>query len=103
MTHSFLFVTCPNHKYAEKISEILLKKKLIACANLLPTKSKYWWKGRIEKHLEVLMILKTKTKLYSRIKNEIKRLHPYDSPEIISFKIDKGNKDYLNWISEVVK
>jgi len=103
MSYTFLFVTCSNYKSADKISEALLKKRLIACVNILPVKSKYWWKNKIEMKLEVLMILKTNTKLYQQIKNEIEKLHPYDVPEIISFKINKGNKKYLNWISEVVK
>lgn len=104
MTYSVLFVTCPNMKSAEIISDVLLKKKLVACVNILPvTKSEYWSKGKIESHSEVLMIVKTKTNLYSQIEKEVKKLHPYTVPEIISFKIDKGNKDYLNWISEVIK
>lgn len=103
MSYIFLFITCPNYKSADKISETLLKKKLIACANLLPIKSKYWWKNKMEKHSEILMILKTKTGLYSPVEKEVKKLHPYDAPEIISFKINKGNKDYLNWISSVTK
>jgi len=103
MTYSILFIACPNYKSADKISEVLLKKKFIACVNTLSIKSKYWWEGKVEKHSEVLMILKTKTTFYSQVEKEIKKLHPYDVPEIISFKIDKGNKAYLNWISEVTK
>lgn len=102
MTYSVLFVTCPNLKTARKISASLLKKKLVACINILPiVKSEYWWKSKIESHSEVLMIMKTKTNLYNRIEKEVKKLHPYDVVEIISFKIDKGNKDYLDWISKV--
>ncbi len=104
LSYSVLFITCPNYKSAKKISQHLLKKKLVACVNILPViRSEYWWKDKIENHSEVLMILKTKTKLYSQIEKEVKRMHPYNVPEIISFKIDKGNKDYLNWISEVIK
>lgn len=104
MTYSVFFITCPNFKSAKKITEHLLKKKLVACVNILPViKSEYWWKDKIENHSEVLMIVKTKTNLYNQIEREVKKLHPYTVPEIISFKIDKGNKDYLNWISEVTK
>lgn len=41
--------------------------------------------------------------VYSEIEKGIKKLHPYTVPEIISFKIHKGNKSYLDWISEVTK
>ena len=104
MSYSILFVTCPDSRSARKISDSLLKKKLVACVNTVSRiKSEYWWKGKIKDHLEVLMIAKTKTKLYSQIEKEVKKLHPYTVPEIISFKITKGNKGYLNWISEVTK
>jgi hypothetical protein len=32
----FLYVTFPNQKIAKKISQMLIKQKLIACANILP-------------------------------------------------------------------
>ena len=104
MTHSIILITSPNFKSAKKITDHLLNEKLVACVSILPIiKSKYWWKGKIESHSEVLMILKTKTNLYKEIEKEVKNLHPYTVPEIISFKIDKSNKDYLNWISGVTR
>ena len=104
MMHTVLFITCPNLKSAKKITRRLLNKNLVACVNILPIiRSEYWLKGKIESHSEVLMIIKTKTKLYQQIEKEVKKLHPYTVPEIISFKIDKGNEDYLNWISSVTK
>ncbi|MEM5797195.1 MAG: divalent-cation tolerance protein CutA [Candidatus Aenigmatarchaeota archaeon] len=104
MGYSILFATCPNFKSAKKISKNLLNKKIVACVNILPIiKSEYWWKGKIESHSEVLMIMKTKTNLYKQVEKEVKKMHSYTIPEIISFKIDKGNKDYLDWISSVMK
>ena len=104
MSYSILFITCPNFKSANKISRHLLKEKLVACVNIIPViKSEYRWKGKIESHSEVLMIGKSKTSLYKQVETKVKKLHPYTIPEIISFKIDKGNKDYLDWISEVTK
>lgn len=104
MSYSILFIACPNLKSAKRISQHLLKEKLVACVNILPViKSEYWWKGKIESHSEVLMIVKTKTDLYQHVEKEVKKLHPYTVPEIISFEIDRGNKDYLNWISEATK
>jgi len=98
-----IFTTCPNKKCAEKISTILVKKKLVACVNIISNvKSIYWWEEKIEKSSEVLLIMKTKEKLFSSIKEEILKNHPYKIPEIICLKIEKGNEKYLNWIEEVV-
>lgn len=99
-----IFVTCPHRKSANKIADALLKKKLIACANIVSNlKSKYWWKGKIESSDETLLIMKTKRKLFNTAKKEIKSLHPYDVPEIICVRIAEGSKDYLNWVKGATK
>lgn len=99
-----IFVTCPDRKSANKIADALLKKKLIVCANIVSNvKSKYWWKGKIESSDETMLIMKTKRKLFSTAKKEIKSLHPYDVPEIICVRIAEGSKDYLNWIGSMTK
>ncbi len=104
MTYSILFITCPNLKSSQKISRHLLNERLVACVNILPAvKSEYLWEGKIESHSEILMIVKTKTKLLKHIEREVKRMHPYTVPEILSFKVDNGSESYLSWISEVVK
>jgi periplasmic divalent cation tolerance protein len=99
-----IFITCPNEKTAEKISMNLLKKKLVACVNTIPkVKSMYWWEGKIEKSYESLLIIKTKDELFNSLNREVIKMHPYEVPEVICVKINKGNKKYLDWIKEVTK
>ncbi|MEM5879183.1 MAG: divalent-cation tolerance protein CutA [Candidatus Aenigmatarchaeota archaeon] len=99
-----IFTTCPNEKSAERIAINLLKKRLIACVSIISKiKSFYWWQKKIEKSSEVLMMMKTKGDLFSLVKKEILKIHPYSVPEIICLKIEKGNEKYLKWIEEVVK
>jgi len=96
-----IFVTCPDGKTAEKLGEILLKKRLAACINVIYTiKSLYWWKKKIEKNHEVLMIIKTREKLVDDLIKTVKKLHPYETPEIIAIPIKKGLKNYLEWIKK---
>jgi len=97
-------VTCVSMKEAKSISERLLKKRLIACANILSgVESKFWWKGKINKAGEILVMMKTKKENFRKIENEIKRLHSYEVPEIIAVPVTTGSRDYLNWIRESVK
>lgn len=99
-----IFTTCPDKKTANKIADALLKKKLVACANILPgVTSKYWWKGKIERSREVMMIMKTRRSLFGKAKKEIQSLHLYDVPEILCVRIAEGSKDYLKWIKNVTK
>ncbi|MEK6943503.1 MAG: divalent-cation tolerance protein CutA [Nanoarchaeota archaeon] len=96
-----VYVTCKNSKEAEKISFYLLKKKLIACANIFPVESVYLWKGKITKSKETVLIAKTINKNLKKAENEIKRMHSYEIPCIL--KINAGaNKEYLNWIKKEI-
>jgi len=94
-----ILVTCGSKKESEKIVDRLLKKRLAACANLISrVESRFWWKGRIERGGEVLVILKTRADKFVRIEREIKRIHSYEVPEIIALPIVAGNKEYLDWL-----
>jgi periplasmic divalent cation tolerance protein len=96
-----VFVTTANAFEAKKISDAVLSKKLAACAGLLKgLNSHYWWRGRVERAREVLIIMKTRQKLFNRLAAEIKKNHSYRVPEIIAFPIIAGNTDYLKWIDE---
>jgi len=98
-----VFVTAPSAQEAKKISSIILNNKLAACANLFNgMDSSYWWRGKIERSRETMIIMKTKQKLFSRLSAEIKKNHSYEVPEIIALPIIAGSADYLKWIDESV-
>ncbi len=86
---------------AKLIANTLVKDKLAACVNIIPQiKSVYSWNNEItEDYDEYLMIIKTKKELFENVKNKIVEFHPYEVPEIISFDITNGGKNYLDWIN----
>ena len=97
--YAIAMVTCPDEETAERISEVILQKRLGACVNVMPgITSRYWWKGKIEKDSEVLMLIKTKEALLEKIEETVKEHHPYDVPEVIAVPIAFGSSEYLNWI-----
>ena len=98
---SVCFVTAPSMEVAKKIGSALVQKRLIACCNILGNcVSIYEWEGKVECDDEHLMILKTRTEHVSKIIDEVKSLHPYDCPEVISFVQGEGNPAYLKWLQE---
>ena len=102
--YAIIYVTTKNQEEAEKIADHLLRRKLVACANMIDgIKSTYWWRGKIEKDTECLMILKTKASLYTSIEKYIKEHHSYKVPEIILVPIHKGNPDYLSGLRRMWK
>ena len=97
-----LYATAKDSEEAKFVTRKLVEEKLIACANIFPINSIYWWNNEINEDDEFALILKTnKTKINSVIER-IKELHSYDVPCIVAYKIVKGNKDYLQWINQSI-
>ena len=96
-----IFITAGSIKEAESIAQGLVKKKLAACVNIVPSiRSIYAWKGRIESSKECLLIAKTRVGLFPRVEKAVKSLHSYECPEITAFPLTKGSADYMCWIEE---
>jgi len=99
-----IFCTTPDMDCAKKIAHFLVEKKLAACCNILPEiKSVYSWEGQLKQDDELLIVIKTNLNNFNDIEDGIKKLHPYDVPEIISIDITAGSNEYLSWISENVR
>jgi periplasmic divalent cation tolerance protein len=97
-----VFSTCGSEKEARKISRDIVQEKLAACANIMPVTSCYRWKRKIVTEREYLMIIKSRSEVFARLKGRILALHSYELPEIVSVKIDAGFSPYLKWIGQEV-
>ena len=100
MQYCSIYITTEDEDEARRIGKTLVEEKLAACVNIHPIKSIYRWEGEIEEEGEVVMLVKTKAELADKVIERVKELHSYEVPCIVSFSIDKGNPDYLNWIGE---
>ncbi len=101
MSFVLVYITFNSKEEAEKIAKILIEERLIACANLFPEISSFfWWEGKIEKEKEVALIGKTKEELFQKIVDRVKELHSYQCPCIIALPIFNGNPDFLEWIKK---
>jgi periplasmic divalent cation tolerance protein len=92
--------TYPNKKSISKISNDLIKNKIIACVNISKIDSVYSWNGKIQNSSEYIAIFKTITKNKTKLKKVIAETHPYDVPEIAEIDVTSINKSYLNWLIE---
>lgn len=92
-------ITAPQSE-SHRIAQELLNHHLAACVNIVPVKSIYFWKGKLESEPEDLLIIKTRAELFDPLKELVKSIHPYEVPEIIAVAIKTGNEEYLNWILE---
>jgi periplasmic divalent cation tolerance protein len=96
-----VYITNPDEETAKKVSKHLLEKKLIACSNIFPIKSMYWWEGKIEDDHEVIALIKTREENYVTIVQEVEKIHPYDTPCIIRIKAE-ANKSYQQWLEREI-
>lgn len=96
-----VLITAPNEEIAAKIAHDIVSSGLAACANIIrDMRSIYRWQGKIEDESEVLIIFKTRQGLFNSLEIQVRKLHPYTTPEIIAIPIIDGFEGYLGWLKE---
>jgi len=102
MGYIIIETTFDNKKEAEKVAKRLIESKLAACIHLSKVESYFRWKNKLEQTKEYKLKIKTTNKNYMKVEKLIKQNHKYKVPEIISIKIKRGSRNYLNWMKEVL-
>jgi periplasmic divalent cation tolerance protein len=96
--------TCKDQKEAKKIILVLLERKLIACASIIPhVESFFQWQGKIEQAKECKVFLKTARKKFIAVRDYILAHASYEVPEILQLPIEQGNPTYLKWMQSEIK
>jgi len=101
--YTVLISTAANKNDAKEIAKELLGQELIACAQVFKIDSLYTWKGEMAEEEEFLILLKTKKSHYEAIEETIKKVHKYETPELIELDITSGLPAYLAWMDEVTR
>jgi periplasmic divalent cation tolerance protein len=83
---------------AEAIADALLADGLAACVQIAEIRSRYIWKGQIQREAEQLLLIKTRAELFEIVRGKIRATHSYDTPEIVALPITAGDADYLAWL-----
>ncbi len=103
MSQIIIYSTFSEKAEAEDVSRALVEARLVACANILPVMSSvYLWEGEVQSSDEVAVIYKTTADMYGKVESEIKRLHSYDCPCVISWDIERGSSPFLEWLNGAV-
>lgn len=85
---------------AERLAEALVGERLAACAQIAAVRSRYVWKGELQREDEQLITLKTRAALFEPLRTRLRELHPYETPEIIALPVVAADPDYLAWLLE---
>lgn len=84
---------------AVSLARELLKRRLVACVNIMPVRSLYRWEGHICDDQEHLLIMKTESACTEELITTLTEIHPYDLPEIIVLPVESGYQGYLGWVT----
>jgi periplasmic divalent cation tolerance protein len=98
-----VLTTTPQRGDAERIAQVLVERGLVACAQISgPITSIYRWEGALETAQEWRCLAKTDRTKYEAVEQNVRRLHPYDVPEIVATPIVAGSQAYLDWLQSVL-
>tara|TARA_B100000945_G_C20347318_1_gene580419 strand:+ start:821 stop:1132 length:312 start_codon:yes stop_codon:yes gene_type:complete len=96
-----IITTESNIDYADKISKLLIKKKIAACVSLKEINSKYFWEGEVESTNEIEITIKSIPEKRELLIEILKSELSYELPQII-FNEYNSELEYFNWIRRKV-
>ncbi len=104
MNPILVFIDCKDKQEAEDISRMLLKKRLVACVNILtnPVHSLYFWHKHIEDANEIVLFAKTFDEKWEEIEKTVSKIHSYDTPGILAIPLTHVSKKYLAWMKKEI-
>jgi periplasmic divalent cation tolerance protein len=93
--------TVGTEEEANHLAEELVARRHASCVNIVPVhRSVYRWQGKICDDREFLLVIKTLETEYEFVEATVKELHSYELPEILAFRVSRGEARFLEWISQ---
>jgi periplasmic divalent cation tolerance protein len=91
----------PDRAAAERVAHALVAEGAAACVNILAEcTSVYRWEGKLEHSKEIPLLIKTTRAAYERLEDALRKLHPYELPELIAVPVTAGLPAYLAWVAQ---
>lgn len=89
----------PDAETAQRIARTLVEERLAACVNVLaPCQSVYRWQGAVEEAQEIPLLIKTAQDRFAALQRRLTELHPYEVPELLSWRPTGGLPAYASWV-----
>ncbi len=89
-----VITTVGTEEQANLIASELVARRHASCVNVVTgVRSVYRWQGKICRDAEFLLIVKTLESEYPAVQAAIQELHSYELPEILAFKVCKGESE----------
>ena len=93
--------TVGTEEEANRLAEELVARRHAACVNIVPVhRSVYRWQGKVCDDREYLLLIKTLEREYEAVEAAVQELHSYELPEILAFRVSRGESRFLDWIAQ---
>ena len=84
------------------INELIIND-YVSCINVIENvSSHYKWQGNVESEREDMLFIKTMKRNEKLVYEVIRKIHDYETPEIITIALNNVDSSYLNWANESV-
>ncbi len=94
-----LYVPCGSEAEAANLASQMLSQRLIACANIYPSRSLYVWNGEMVDEQEWVLVCKTLRSRAEKATSLIEQLHSYDVPCVLRILPAESNQSYYSWVA----
>ena len=99
-----VLTTAGSEDQARNMAQALLQRHLAACINVLPGMASFYrWEGEIRDNQEILLLIKTTRRHFEQVRATIRELHTYELPEVLALPVDRGDPEFLAWLTACVQ
>ncbi len=95
--------TFPDERSAVRFARAAVRRRLAACATLLPVRSIYRWNGRLVDDAERLVLFKTAPKRVGSLFAFLDERHPYTVPEVAEVDLPRVLSRYAAWVDTATR
>jgi periplasmic divalent cation tolerance protein len=97
---SILVTTIDSAEKARELARAALDEKLAGCVQISSISSHYLWKGDFCEEAEFLLQMKHRGEDYPALAALVRRLHSYETPEILRIDAAEADPAYADWLHE---
>jgi periplasmic divalent cation tolerance protein len=96
-----VLTTTDTGERASELARAGVEAGAAACAQIDgPIRSVYRWEGAVREELEWRVQFKLPAGRYEELERVIRRVHSYETPEIIAVGLLEGSAEYLRWLDD---
>jgi periplasmic divalent cation tolerance protein len=97
---SILVTTIDKEEKAGALARAVIAARLAACVQITPIASHYAWKGEYCEEAEFRLEMKCRAEDYATLAALVRRLHSYETPEILRVDVAEADPAYADWLRE---